>query len=75
MASCQNLTHSFPVRFKQEFQSFRIINKRNIETVENQAHQSNFEFTSKEKVDSIGVMASCAVCQNQVPILREITFD
>ena len=27
-------------------------------------YQSNFELTSKEKVDSIGVIASSAVCPN-----------
>jgi len=33
--------------------------------------QSNFELTSKEKVDSIGVMASSAVCSKKIQYLEK----
>lgn len=34
----------------------------NIYSIKSKTYQSNFELTSKENVDSIGVIASSAVC-------------
>lgn len=54
--------------------------KREIYTC-SKSHQSNFELTSNENVDSMGVIASSAVCirkhiiRNSNPDIRSDTLD
>lgn len=50
-----------PIWFLQEPMR-QLTEKGKCDLFRSEAYQSNFELTSKEKVDSIGVIASSAVC-------------
>lgn len=77
MTTSKNLTNCLPAQhyicrsgtLASVDDCFEHNNRKNLEKMKT-THQSSFEFTSKENVDSIGVIASSAVCTHKLIMLH-----